>query len=100
MVNKLATLRASVTQQVLVGVLLYTDTFFSQAWEVREAQSVKELLDSAPGGKSQLGQVERSIDIGLLCSQEDPMERPTMLDVLKMLNSEERPPAPPRPSFI
>uniref|UniRef100_K3ZII6 Protein kinase domain-containing protein n=1 Tax=Setaria italica TaxID=4555 RepID=K3ZII6_SETIT len=70
------------------------------AWEVREAQSLKDLFDSASCGESQLQEVERRIHIGLLCTQDNPRERPTMPDVLRMLNSEERPAAPTPPSFI
>ena len=45
-------------------------------------------------------EVLRCIQIGLLCVQEDAMDRPTMLAVLLMLSSETALPSPKQPAFI
>ena len=45
-------------------------------------------------------QVLRCIQIGLLCVQEDVMDRPTMLAILHMLSSEATLPSPKQPAFI
>ena len=50
---------------------------------------MNESFDSSFCDKSQLEDVRRCIDIGLLCTQDNPTERPTMPDVLEMLNSKE-----------
>lgn len=42
----------------------------------------------------------RCLQVGLLCVQEDAMERPTMLEVILMLKSETPLPAPKQPAFI
>jgi hypothetical protein len=42
----------------------------------------------------------RFINIGLLCVQESPTHRPTMSDVISMINNEHAPlPTPKQPSF-
>lgn len=59
-----------------------------------------EIVDPALGGRYQGGDVLRCVQIGLLCVQENPHERPTMSTVVVMLNSETvslQPPA--RPAF-
>ena len=45
-------------------------------------------------------EVLRCIQIGLLCVQEDAMDRPTMLAVLLMLSCETTLPSPKQPTFI
>ena len=45
-------------------------------------------------------EVLRCIQIGLLCVQEDAMDRPTMLAVLLMLSCETTLPSPKQPAFI
>lgn len=70
------------------------------AWEVREAPGMNELFDSSFCDKSQLEDVRRCIDIGLLCTQDNPTERPTMPDVLEMLNSKENLASPIKPILV
>lgn len=45
-------------------------------------------------------EVLRCIQIGLLCVQEDVMERPTMSTVVLMLSSEVALPAPKQPAYL
>lgn len=70
------------------------------AREVREAPGMNELFDSSFCDKSQLEDVRRCIDIGLLCTQNNPTERPTMPDVLEMLNSKENLASPIKPILV
>ena len=60
----------------------------SHAWELWEQNRTVELLDTAvvPLAKSE-PELKRCIQIGLLCVQETPCERPTMSTVVAMLTS-------------
>ena len=43
----------------------------------------------------------KCVNVGLLCVQEDPVDRPTMSNVLTMLDSEIAiPPTPKQPAFV
>ncbi|KAM3280524.1 hypothetical protein ACQJBY_047360 [Aegilops geniculata] len=57
------------------------------AWQLFEEERWTELVDAAliPSGGS--SEMMRSINIALLCVQEDAIDRPTMLDVVAMLSS-------------
>ncbi|KAE8784800.1 hypothetical protein D1007_41551 [Hordeum vulgare] len=71
------------------------------AWalEVWEAQQM-EPFDSSSLDESELNERERCICIGLLCTQMDPRDRPTMPDVLDMLGSKEELPTPKISGFL
>ncbi|KAL7201083.1 hypothetical protein ACSBR1_032899 [Camellia fascicularis] len=47
-----------------------------------------ELMDSTLGNSCSSSQVLRCIQVGLLCVQENAVDRPTMSDVISMLNNE------------
>lgn len=70
------------------------------AWEVREAQGMNGLLDSSWFNEHQLEGIRRCMEIGLLCTQEFPKDRPTMPDVIEFLNGNEMLPTPKKPCFI
>nr|BAJ94363.1 predicted protein [Hordeum vulgare subsp. vulgare] len=57
------------------------------AWQLFEEERWTEIVDAAlvPNGHS--SEMMRSINIALLCVQEDAIDRPTMLDVVAMLSS-------------
>jgi L1 cell adhesion molecule like protein len=60
-----------------------------------------ELLDvSLCAGEGQVAEVRRCMEIGLLCVQEKPADRPGMPDVLGMLNGEKAPVTPIRPEYV
>ncbi|KAE8811334.1 putative serine/threonine-protein kinase receptor [Hordeum vulgare] len=64
----------------------------SQAWDLWEKNRIMELLDTtvAPLPKSEheiLPELKRCIQIGLLCVQEVPDDRPTMSEVVAMFTS-------------
>ncbi|XP_062181802.1 uncharacterized protein LOC133886088 isoform X2 [Phragmites australis] len=56
---------------------------------VQEAGGVKGLLDpTLQVDETQVMEIERCIKVALLCIQMDPTDRPTMADVVEMLNGE------------
>jgi hypothetical protein len=60
-----------------------------------------ELLDQSLGDSYSQDEVLRCIKIGLLCVQEDPVDRPTMASILLSLNSGSVTlPSPQRPRFF
>jgi L1 cell adhesion molecule like protein len=54
---------------------------------------LRKLFDPTLVEESQLMEIERCVNIGLLCSEFDPKIRPTMADVLEMLNGKKELPA-------
>jgi L1 cell adhesion molecule like protein len=56
-----------------------------QAWRDWEKGEIEELFDQALFDETQLVEIKRCVEVGLLCAQEDPANRPTMADVLQML---------------
>lgn len=67
-----------------------------EVWEARQMES----FDPSPRDRSELKERERCICIGLLCTQMDPRDRPTMPNVLEMLNSKEELPTPELSGFL
>lgn len=59
-----------------------------------------ELVDSSLEGASFEYEITRCLQIGLLCVQEDPTDRPTMSTVIFMLENEVNLPCPKKPAFI
>lgn len=59
-----------------------------------------ELVDSSLEETSCKYKIMRCLQIGLLCVQEDPTDRPTMSTVVFMLGNEVSLPSPKKPAFI
>lgn len=59
-----------------------------------------ELFNPSLCHKSQLIQIKRCIEIGLLCIDFDKICRPTMAKVLEMLNGDTKLPRPKQPYGI
>ena len=58
------------------------------------------MMDPVLGNPPSTSVLLRHINIGLLCVQESPADRPTMSDVFSMIVNENAPlPAPKRPAF-
>nr|XP_027084399.1 G-type lectin S-receptor-like serine/threonine-protein kinase CES101 [Coffea arabica] len=71
------------------------------AWELWKERVALELKDPALGDGCNITLLLRSIHVGLLCVQESAMDRPTMSEVISMLNNETLPlPAPKQPAFF
>ncbi|KAI6704447.1 hypothetical protein NL676_007409 [Syzygium grande] len=59
----------------------------SYAWKNWRDSTPLEVLDLAVGDSYSRNEVLRCLQIGLLCVQEDPRDRPTMANIILMLNS-------------
>jgi hypothetical protein len=72
-----------------------------QVWEHWTTGTVEELAGPSMGGRSPGGQMLKLVNIGLLCVQDNPADRPTMLHVLVMLHDGQASSfmAPSRPAF-
>lgn len=55
------------------------------AWTAWEDGVIEGLFDSMLYDQSQLTEIKRCVEVGLLCAQRDPANRPIMADVLQML---------------
>ncbi|CAI9292647.1 unnamed protein product [Lactuca saligna] len=60
----------------------------AQAWKLWNEERALELLDESIGTKFSENEVLRCIQIGLLCVQELPKDRPKMSEVMLLLSSE------------
>ncbi|CAN6288598.1 unnamed protein product [Urochloa humidicola] len=58
------------------------------AWQLWEEERWIELINTSLAPKSHSAEMMRCINIALLCVQENAADRPTMADVIAMLNSE------------
>lgn len=59
-----------------------------QAWQLWSDGRLKELVDPILGDGFELAEVMQHARVALLCAQEDPTYRPTMSDVVALLNFE------------
>lgn len=70
-----------------------------QVWDLWKEKRVLDIVD--PELESyEIDEVLRCIQIGLLCLQEDVMDRPTMSEVVLMLSGERALASPQRPAFV
>ncbi|OEL26181.1 Cysteine-rich receptor-like protein kinase 10 [Dichanthelium oligosanthes] len=70
------------------------------AWTLWKEGSVSELIDPLMGTTYTYDEVCRCIQVGLLCVQELPAERPTMSQVLRMLSGDVTIPSPKQAAFF
>ncbi|KAH7660823.1 S-receptor-like serine/threonine-protein kinase protein [Dioscorea alata] len=71
-----------------------------KAWRLWNEGKVLDLLDPLIGNSFSVTQVMRCINIGLLCVQEKPEDRPYMASVVAMLSNDDAPlPKPKEPGF-
>lgn len=75
----------------------FPDVEYCQAWKALEG---RRKFDPALFAEPQLVEIKRCIQIGLLCAQHESADRPTMEDVLLMLNGEKELPTPKKPAYI
>jgi len=70
------------------------------AWEARQAGlGMMELLDPSLFDAPQLKEIERCVEVGLLCTQFDQADRPDMVEALEMLRGEKELTTPVRPGY-
>jgi len=73
----------------------------SQAWRLWVENKVLDLMDQSLREVCNADQFLKCVNIGLLCVQEDPNDRPTMSTVVTMLDSEPATiPTPKRTAFV
>ncbi|KAL6844012.1 hypothetical protein ACP4OV_025685 [Aristida adscensionis] len=79
-----------------------TPMLLNNAWESWNQRKVNELLDSAVAQPEPelLYELERCVQIGLLCVQQSPEERPTMSAVVAMLNNYNSTIRPPKRPIV
>ena len=77
--------------------LISTDRF--QVWDLWREGRVFEIVDSSLDG-SYAEEASRCIQIGLLCVQERPNDRPVMSAVAFMLGNNLALPSPKQPAFV
>ncbi|XP_044497372.1 G-type lectin S-receptor-like serine/threonine-protein kinase At1g67520 [Mangifera indica] len=72
------------------------------AWQLWNEGKASQLIDSEIlDGPSSPGEILRCIHVGLLCVQDQAIDRPTMSKVVSMLTYEAKPfPAPKQPAFF
>ncbi|XP_065877270.1 G-type lectin S-receptor-like serine/threonine-protein kinase RKS1 isoform X1 [Euphorbia lathyris] len=83
----------------------YNETIFSNlaghVWELWKEGRALEIVDESVSAESnQAEEIERCIQIGLLCVQESAIDRPTMSGVLLMLSNDTPLASPKQPAFI
>ncbi|KAK3032643.1 hypothetical protein RJ639_036603, partial [Escallonia herrerae] len=69
------------------------------AWDLWNSNRALELVDSSMGDAYPADEVMRCIQIGLLCVQDQAIDRPTMLSIVFMLCNEKALPSPKQPVF-
>ncbi|CAD6252783.1 unnamed protein product [Miscanthus lutarioriparius] len=90
----LQTLSAMSRSEQPNGLFLY-----EWAWEALEVERTDDLFDQSLFDGSQLTEIKRFVVIGLLCLQDDRTDRPTMAEVLEMLNGKEELPTPKKSAY-
>ncbi|KAI4296558.1 hypothetical protein L6164_036507 [Bauhinia variegata] len=71
-----------------------------QVWDLWREHKALDAVDSTLGHSFPSDVVLRCIHIGLLCVQENHMNRPSMWEVVFMLGNETTLPPPKKPAFI
>uniref|UniRef100_A0A0A0K5M3 S-locus receptor kinase C-terminal domain-containing protein n=1 Tax=Cucumis sativus TaxID=3659 RepID=A0A0A0K5M3_CUCSA len=73
----------------------------SQAWDLWMKDEGLDLMEQTLSGNCKRDEYLKCLNVGLLCVQEDPWDRPTMLNVVFMLGSETATlPSPKPPAFV
>ncbi|CAJ1978446.1 unnamed protein product [Sphenostylis stenocarpa] len=73
---------------------------FSTAWCLWKEGNPEQLVDACLANSCNVFEVVRCIQIGLLCLQHHPSDRPNMTQVVVMLTSENALPEPKEPGFL
>ncbi|KAJ6354214.1 hypothetical protein OIU76_003124 [Salix suchowensis] len=72
-----------------------------KAWKLWSSNKASDLMDPTLGDPPSISMLLRYINIGLLCVQESPADRPTMSDVISMIvNEHVALPEPKQPAFV
>ncbi|KAM1278401.1 hypothetical protein ACFX2J_030426 [Malus domestica] len=71
-----------------------------ELWRLWNEEKPLELIDTCLGSSGTISEVLRCINIGLLCAQHHPDDRPSMADVVIMLGSQTALARPKQPGFF
>ncbi|XP_050379933.1 uncharacterized protein LOC126797337 [Argentina anserina] len=78
-----------------------TFSLIGHAWELWTEDKVLDIMDKNLQESCNRSQFIKCVNVGLLCVQEDPVDRPTMSNVITLLDSETAIPATPKqPAFF
>ncbi|CAL1397661.1 unnamed protein product [Linum trigynum] len=78
-----------------------SSSLIGHVWDLWSEEKALDMVDSSTMGESfSTDQVMRCIQIGLLCVQEFPTDRPAMSDVVFMLGNATTLPSPKKPAFV
>ncbi|KAM3251780.1 G-type lectin S-receptor-like serine/threonine-protein kinase [Capsicum annuum] len=69
------------------------------AWKLWSEQRGSDFMDETLINSFSPEEITRCLHVGLLCVQEHPRDRPTMADIILMLNSEMKCSSPTQPTF-
>ncbi|XP_057961512.1 G-type lectin S-receptor-like serine/threonine-protein kinase At1g11410 isoform X2 [Malania oleifera] len=69
-------------------------------WDLWSEDRALEIVDFSIGNSWQELEVLRCVQVGLLCVQGDPVDRPTMSTIVVMLSNEVTLPSPKQPAFV
>ncbi|KAK0590396.1 hypothetical protein LWI29_026528 [Acer saccharum] len=78
-------------------------SLLGHAWRLWQEDKALDMMDQKlrAGSKTKTDEVLKCINVGFLCVQEDPADRPTMSDVVTLLSSATATlPTPKRPAFV
>lgn len=70
------------------SVIKFLTLVFYQACQLNDEDDLERLVDTSIGEDVDMHEVCRYLRIGLLCTQSLPKRRPSMSNVMKMLNDE------------
>uniref|UniRef100_A0A0E0AL07 Uncharacterized protein n=1 Tax=Oryza glumipatula TaxID=40148 RepID=A0A0E0AL07_9ORYZ len=79
------------------------EDILSTVWRHWEEGAIAEMIDHSLGRNYSETEVLKCVNIGLLCVQQNPVDRPTMADVMILLNSDTTctmPALAPRPAYL
>ena len=83
-----------------ISIFLLIRNIVYQAWQLWSECRELDLIDEVLADSYSSSEVVRCIEVGLLCAQDHPTDRPTMPEVVFMLSNESDRPKPKRPSFF
>ncbi|PWA45127.1 S-locus glycoprotein domain-containing protein [Artemisia annua] len=78
----------------------HKNNLIGHAWRLHSEGKSMEVIDSSFAESSNPSEVLRSIEVGLLCVQQSPEDRPNMSSVVFMLGNEGALPKPKQPAFF
>lgn len=78
----------------------HSDNLLGHAWRLYKEKKSLELIDTTLLESFSISEALRSIQVGLLCVQHSPEDRPSMSSVVLMLSGEGALPEPKQPGFF